>query len=160
SDLLVHVTGAGRLRDRYLEIPRRAYIDTDPGYLQMRTARYRHRADLELLASHTIHFSFAGNINGPSCTIPHVGLRWWPTRQPLHFPMWRPLPVVAKAPFTTVVKWAPYKPVEYQGIRYGMKDIEFLRFIDLPQRQSSRLALAMEGVPPVTRSELSELGWL
>jgi hypothetical protein len=160
ADLLVHVTGANRIRERYLEIPCRAYVDTDPGYTQMRAARDHHRADLELLESHTVHFSFAGNINHPTCTIPHVGLQWRPTRQPLHFPMWPPAPPAADAPFSTIVKWVPYKPIEYEGVIYGMKDVEFLRFIDLPQRQSSRLTLAMEGAPPVPRSELHKRGWL
>ena len=160
ADLLVHVTGAGRLRERYLEIPCRAFVDTDPGYTPMRVARDDHLTKLEALKSHTVHFSFAGNINRSSCTIPHVGLQWRPTRQPIHFPMWPLVPSVADAPFSTVVKWAPYKPIEYQGVVYGMKDIEFLRFIDLPRRQSSRFTLAMEGTPPVPRSELAKRGWL
>ena len=160
ADLLIHVTGAGRLRERYLEIPCRAYVDTDPGYTQMRAARSNHLTELEVLKSHNVHFSFAGNINRSNCTIPHVGLQWRPSRQPIHFPMWPLVPSVADAPFSTVVKWAPYKPIEYQGALYGMKDIEFLRFIDLPRQQSSQLILAIEGEPPISRSELNKRGWV
>lgn len=161
AELLIHVTGAGRLRDHYLAIPHRAYIDTDPGYVQMRTARYQHEADLELLHSHTAHFSYAGNIGTPECSIPAVGQEWHPTRQPIYLPLWAPCVAPPRdAPFTTIVKWAPYDPVEFEGVVYGMKDVEFMRFVDLPSRTRDRFLLAMEGPPPITADELRARRWL
>ena len=32
------------------------------------------------------------------------------------------------------MNWASYKPEEFAGETYGQKDIEFLRFLDLPSR--------------------------
>ena len=30
--------------------------------------------------------------------------------------------------------WAPRKPIVYDGVEYGLKDIEFWRIVDLPSR--------------------------
>ena len=35
--------------------------------------------------------------------------------------------------FTTITNWTAFKPIEFQGVSYGQKDIEFKRFLDLPK---------------------------
>jgi hypothetical protein len=160
ADLFVHVTGAGILRDEYLRIPRRAYVDTDPGYVQMRTAGSRADVEVAHLGHHTVHFSFGGNLGDPDCAIPDLGLVWHPTLQPVHLDLWPPALLPRRgAPLTTVIKWKPYDSVEYLGREYGMKDSEFVRFVNLAARAPVPIELASEGDPPVPRAELRQAGW-
>jgi hypothetical protein len=45
---------------------------------------------------------------------------------------WRP-ETPHREVFTTVMNWTSYKPVVYGGQSYGQKDVEFMRFQELPQ---------------------------
>ena len=157
ADLFLNVTGAGLVREEYLRIPRRAYIDTDPGFMQFRAAGGSER-DLLHLGRHTDFFSFGCNIGMPNCPIPTLGYAWQPTAQPIVLSLWpvAPLPGL-DAPFTTVMKWKTYPPVEFGGEQYGMKDVEFERFIELPSHTAQPLELAMTGAPPV--ADLERRGW-
>lgn len=160
ADVFLHVTGAGRMRDRYLDIPSRVYIDTDPGFVQARIARWQEPADLQMLADHNVHATFGTLIGRAGCRVPDVGVRWHPTVQPVHLPLWPALPPPPPgAPFTTVVKWQPYEVIEHEGVRYGMKDVEFLPYCGLPARASHPFELAMEGTPPLPEGELRRSGW-
>ena len=38
------------------------------------------------------------------------------------------------------------------GVRYGGKDVEFTRFLDLPRRRARPLEIAMSGAAPVIAS--------
>ena len=157
ADVFLNVTGAGLLRNGAELIPRRAYIDTDPGYVQVRIAKGSRR-DRDHLAAHNFHFSFGANIGRPGCRIPEAGFRWRPTRQPLALELWPVAPAPPPdAPVTTVLKWQTYDPVEYEGEVYGLKQAEFLRFVDLPRLSGAPFELAMAGRPP--RDDLEALGW-
>lgn len=159
ADLFVHVTGSGLMRDRYLEIERRAYIDTDPGFIQMRAANGSDW-DIDHLQKHTVYFTFAQNLGKPKCNIPTLDLKWHPTLQPLHLPLWSFDPPPSDAsPFTTVMVWKPYKPTEYQGELYGNKDMEFPAFVGLPALTTQPLELAMGGGAPLSSQALTTLGW-
>lgn len=157
AHLLINVTGAGLLRDEYLGIPHRAYVDTDPGYVQVRVAKGS-RKDLDHLRRHTIHFSFGCNIGTGDCSVPVVGLKWHPTVQPICLELWPVAPPAdPSAPFTTVLKWQTYGSVNYRGEEYGGKDTEFMRFQDLPQHTEHSLELAATG--PAPAEDLRLLGW-
>jgi hypothetical protein len=41
------------------------------------------------------------------------------------------------------MNWSSYNDVEYEGHRYGQKDVEFRRFLDLPTRTSVPMEVAM-----------------
>ncbi|MDQ3681405.1 MAG: hypothetical protein M3378_12895 [Actinomycetota bacterium] len=161
ADLFLHLTGVSVLRDEYHAIPRRAYVDTDPGFVQLRAAaELGQTRDRDWLQSHNVHFTFGCNIGQPGCRIPEVGLTWHPTVQPIDLDFWPAQPPPPPgAPFTTIVKWSPYSSVEHEGIVYGMKDVEFVKFLHLPRAATGPFELAMDGPPPVPESRLVELGW-
>src|SRR5207237_9852017 len=97
----------------------------------------------------------------PSCVIPAAGIRWQPTRQPLYSRMWPGnRPSRSDAPYTTLVAWNTYQPQRYLGRTYGTKDVEFLRFAELPLRCNGRFVLAMDGSPPKPARELEEMNWV
>ena len=131
ADLLINVSGTlGRLHD-YRRVRRLVYIDTDPVFTQIKIAQGQ--IDFaNLVNAHHLHFSFGEALPG---NVPTTGHHWRSTRQPIVLSEWqgsnhcRPV-------FTTVMNWTSYKPLVYEGRSYGQKDVEFKRFLDLPQKAS------------------------
>lgn len=157
ADLLINVSGVLERPDEYRQARRLVYIDSDPVFTQVKLARgqmdFRKLIDL-----HDVLFSFGESF---SPAMPETGLRWLPTRQPIVLAEWRPGQPHREV-FTTVMNWTSYKPVVFNGQTYGQKDIEFDRFIDLPQRVSPTvLEIAVnEGKTRRTpRSLLAYKGW-
>lgn len=156
ADLILNVSGtlrdpAGLDRGGTL-----VYIDSDPVFTQLKLARgqldFRHMVD-----AHDVHFSF-GETLGPAT--PTTGHRWLPTRQPVLLDEWRhDQPDGGR--YTTVMNWTSYNEVEYEGRRFGQKDAEFRRFLDLPIRAPVTLEVAMasgkNATPPYAL--LAHRGW-
>jgi hypothetical protein len=157
AELFINVTGAGIMRDEYVRIPRRAFIDTDPGYIQLRIAQGSAK-DIEQLGFHDSHFTFGMNLGKPGCRIPTCGLSWQGTVQPLCLDLFpAPPPARIDAPFTTIMKWQTYDAIEHEQEVYGLKDIEFLKFADLPVRADQAMEIAYMGSPPV--DDLTDKKW-
>ena len=62
------------------------------------------------------------------------------------------------APFTTVMNWQAYEALEYNGTKFGHKDIEFGKFINLPQLTTAPLEIAVSG-KNLPIQMLLNLGW-
>lgn len=157
ADLLINVSGSLERPEDYRSVRRLAYIDSDPVFTQVKLARGQ--ADFrQLLDMHDRHFSFGEHL---SAAVPEDGYRWRPTRQPVVISEWHPS-MLHREVFTTVMNWTSYKPVVYNGQTYAQKDVEFLRFIELPSRVAPAvLEIAVnEGKtrhPP--RTLLAHKGW-
>jgi hypothetical protein len=130
ADLLINVSGTLEHPEEYRRIPRLAYIDSDPGFTQVRLAGGQ--AEFERrVAAHDVHLSFG---ECPSSeVIPPTAYRWLPTRQPVVLSEWRPS-TPRRDVFTTVMSWTSYKPLVHAGQTYGQKDVEFRRFLGLPRK--------------------------
>ena len=143
ADLLLNVSGALEHPEHYRSIKRLAYIDSDPVFTQVKLALGDDRDFGQRVAVHDVHFSF-GECLGER--IPETGYRWLPTRQPILLGEWHPAAPHGEA-LTTVMSWTSYKPLRYNGIAYGQKDTEFVRFLDLPSRvRAARLEVAVGGL--------------
>ena len=83
------------------------------------------------------------------------------TVQPIALDQWPVQGDTAPDRFTTVMNWASYLPIEWQGQSYGQKDIEFERFKLLPQQTPQHLEMAMgQGIGGRRPTEeLRGLGW-
>jgi hypothetical protein len=131
ADLLLNVSGMLERPSAYRDVRRLAYIDTDPVFNQIRLATPNRNDLRELVDSHDVHFSFGETLDGREYADER---HWLPTRQPIVLDQWRSA-TPHRNIFTTVMNWSAKKtPPIYAGRTYGQKDIEFLRFIDLPQR--------------------------
>ena len=140
--------------DAFHRCRRRIFIDTDPGFTQFAMEPgVRSRPGYASPMDFHEHFTYGARIGQPDCPIPTHGLHWQPLRPPVALDL---LPVqdppAADACFTTVMAWAPRKPIVYDGVEYGLKDIEFMRIIDLPSRVGPCLEIALAGRRPPTRS--------
>jgi hypothetical protein len=152
ADLLLNVGGVCWLPEFRL-CRRRALVDMDPLFTQVE------RFGAEVLADYDVHFSYGVNIGRPGCTIPTGGVDWLPTVPPVVPGLWDGAEPAADAPFTTVGNWGSYGGVEYDGERFGQKDEEFLRVLDLPSRTAQPLELALSGAGAEVFARLRAAGW-
>jgi hypothetical protein len=56
------------------------------------------------------------------------------------------------------MSWRPRKTIVHNGVEYGQKDAEFMRFIDLPKRVGHIFEIALAG-PNAPREQISAAGW-
>jgi hypothetical protein len=165
ADLFLNISGACWLRDEYRGARRIAYLDSDPCYSQAKllavergTATEDQAYSVGLIRAHHCFFTFAENINDPSCAIPHCGLRWLPTRQPIVLDDWPFTFTPTAHAYTTVMSWKTDVTLpNLDGVTYGGKDVEFVKFIDLPPHTGVHLEVALSGAAP--REELQRHGW-
>ena len=129
ADLLINVSGTIEHPQRYRGIPRMAYIDSDPVFTQVKylqkNPEFPSRIDV-----HDTHFSFGESF---SEAMPVTGHRWLPTRHPMVMDEW-PVGAPFREVYSTVMNWTSYKPMVHDGRLYGQKDIEFRKFLHLPDR--------------------------
>jgi hypothetical protein len=144
--------------DSFRACRRRIFIDTDPGFTQFAmapdvpaTPAFASPMDFDE------HFTYGTRIGRPDCPIPTHGLDWQPLRPPVALD-YLPLRYTPDAAcFTTVMAWSPRQPIVYDGVEYGMKDVEFWRIAELPAHVGACLEIALGGPAPYDR--IRELGW-
>ena len=129
ADLVINVSGTLADPAAYRGRAVLAYIDSDPVFTQIKLARGQ-PGFCALVEAHDTHFSFGECLPG---TLPETRHRWIPTRQPIVLDQWQAEDPCRRV-FTTVMNWASYDPEELAGRSYGQKEIEFVRFLDLPGR--------------------------
>jgi hypothetical protein len=137
ADLLLNIGGVCWLPE-FLLCDRRILIDMDPFFTQIGQFAIEGRHDYHA------YFSYGANIGKPNCRIPHDGIEWHPTVPPVVPEIWH-CGDSSDAPFTTIANWSAYGETIYQGDRYGQKDGEFLRLLELPSYCSQKLELALSG---------------
>ena len=136
ADLLLNVSGSLARPQRYRQIPRLVYIDTDPTFTQVRLQlKHGFRKLQKRVAAHDLHFSFGERLERIPNPMPY---RWTSTRQPIVLDEWKTTTPPGGA-FTTVMSWTSFKPLRFARRNYGQKDLEFQAFIDLPRRAEPAL---------------------
>jgi hypothetical protein len=159
SDALINLCGATKLRDEHMECPVRIMVDTDPVYEQIKYAKADPGARAYLDA-HTHFFTYGENVGGPGWIVPLCGIPWKPTRPPVVLDLW---PQGSGEPecFSTIATWENKgKDIEFDGQSYvWSKHVNFLRFLDLPQRSNQCFTMAM--LPPSAEVEalVKSRGW-
>ena len=161
ADLLVNVSSAGWLKDYDFGVKHQMFIDGDPMFCQVGLLDPKNADYAKRVRAHDSHFSFGLNLGAADCLAPDVGIRWKKTVQPIALDWWPAQSDEGLDRFTTVMNWASYAPVEWQGKLYGQKDLEFDKFKQLPQRTPQHLEMAMgQGVGGKRPTEeLRALGW-
>jgi hypothetical protein len=160
ADFLLNIGGVCWLPEFRL-CRRLALIDMDPVFSQIG------RIGVTPPSDHHVRFSYGVNIGRPGCTVPTGGLDWLPTLPPVVPEMWQDRASMrsgqgdsaADGVLTTVASWKAYGAVTYQGERYGQKNEEFLRLLNLPSRTPQRLELAVSGGGDGEVEQLLAAGW-
>src|SRR2546428_998588 len=153
ADLFVDMGTHGAWLGEAKETGIRVLVDGDPGYTQMRAL-----AEDEDLGEYDYYYSVGRNVGTELSTVPTLGKQWRPMFDPVVVGLFPYQHIDANAPFSTVMAWQSYKPVEFNGTTYGLKDVEFVKFMDLPSRTSVPLAIAVGG-DSVPTELLEGAGW-
>jgi len=160
ADAFLNVTASQELREEHLAIPRRIYVESDPFAVQVKVAE-GDAPTIAALDAHDTHFTFGENLGAPDCDLPVEHVNWLPTRQPVVVDLWdNPHPPAPGTAFSTITTWRNKgKDLTFRGeTYYWTKDREFLKYLDLPQRRSSKFELAVVLDEPTERL-LHEHGW-
>lgn len=140
-------------------VPRRVFLDIDPGFAQMWRELRLHDA----FAGHDRFATLARNIGRPGCTVPTCGLAWTTLPQPVVFEHWPVAPPRPAGAYTGIGAWrGPNGPVEYQGHLYGLRCHEFRKFLPLPGRcpgETFEQALAIDPGDAKDIAALQGQGW-
>jgi hypothetical protein len=129
ADILINVSGSLEKPEKYRQVKKLVYIDTDPVFTQIKATEgdpdFRGRVN-----AHDVHFTFGECL---STDLLDTGHRWQPIRQPLVLNEWL-CSLPHRNTFTTVMNWTSYDVITYGGRTYGQKDLEFVKFMTLPQK--------------------------
>ena len=133
ADVLINVAGTLEKPWDYRTIKKLVYIDTDPVFCQIGAES---GADSKImkqrLDAHDVFFTL-GECLSANDAIPNLEREWNTTKYPIVLDHWR-----GDSPsgdrFTTIMNWSSYETLTYQNERYGQKDVEFMKFIELPRK--------------------------
>jgi hypothetical protein len=147
--------------DEFRECNTRIFVDIDPGFTQFKMSPTPNTSCPGYASPYDFNFQFTcgERIGQPDCPIPTHGLRWHPIRQPLALNLIQPRFTPQARRFTTVMSWTAYGSVEYQGVTYGQKNLEMLKFLDLPRRAGEAFEIALGGVGAPAQ-QLRDAGWI
>jgi len=173
ADLFLNVSGGTLLRDNYMPCRCKVLIDTDPGWNHFRNYP---RLDANPgwggghgYRAHDHFFTYAERIGKPDCVLPTLGIDWMPTRPPVILDRWNSRPPARH--WTTVLTWKNHaEQIEYRGIRYGTKEMEFEKIERLPGLVGASMEIAAGGTDRPeneaeaktwypTRPRWERLGW-
>jgi len=150
ADLFVNLSGGSWFwRDEYAAIPRKIFIDSDPAFTQLAIAKAEPWY-VEFFRRFDRLFTFGSNIGTPASPVPTGEFTWLKTWQPVTQSDWTS-DVVPRDRFTTVMTWQ----IESFTDVDGNKDLEFVRFIDLPSRTPQKFERAIHGPQALLRQH----GW-
>jgi hypothetical protein len=141
-------------RPEYALPRRRAFIDVDPGFTQVRLAT--DRAFAGWVGRCERHFTVGTRIGTAGCPVPAVGVDWIHTLPPVALDLWPAAGGADATHVTTIMRWRGFFDATHDGIEYGQKDREFPRYLDLPRRTSQPFRLAIVGADT---ESLERHGW-
>ena len=146
----------GTSYDRAGNIPIRIFIDSEPGWGQIKIVQALDKG--ERLRDYHYFYTAGLNIGTEVCSVPTGGIEWRHVPTPVLLDHPADDAPKSSGRFTTVMNWASgHNTYEYQGKNFGNKGLEFDRFIKLPQMIDEEIELAVSGTPPIDR--LIRNGW-
>lgn len=137
---------------------RRAFIDVDPGHLQVCIAE-----TVMAIGEHEAYLTVGVNVNEPDCKIPTAGLKWRPFLPFVYLPLWGfSSDPGSGAPFTSITQWT-WETLKYndQVVSVSKRDA-YLKYLELPQLTRRPFELAVnigETDPAGDRRLLHAHGW-
>jgi hypothetical protein len=146
----------GTWDDEAAAVPVRVLLDPDPGFRQIKMEKDRRRGAPP--PPYDAFYTYGFHVGTKRSAAPTAGLPWRHVFHPVDVRLHRPSPPPRDGAFTTVMNWKSLPPVEIDGARYGMKDVEFPRFEHLPSLVDVPMEVAVEG-HDVPQDRLERAGW-
>jgi hypothetical protein len=136
--------------------PLRVLLDGEPGWNQIGIKNMIDSG--ESVPFYDAYFSLGLNIGTPKAMAPDLGITWERMMVPVLIEPTPYIPISKDASFTTVMAWQANPVKTYEGKTYGMKDVEFQKFLELPKLVNQKMEIAVSG-PNVPWDLLKENGW-
>lgn len=158
ADLAINISGM--LQDEALlaPIPRRAYLDLDPGFIQL----WQEVQGIDMRFGGHTHFVTIGlRIGRPDCEVPTCGRDWITTVQPCVMRHWLPGDRIVHDALTTVGHWRGYGSIVHGGAFYGQKAHSVRPLMALPTL-TEEVFMPAFSIHPDERKDLDALaahGW-
>jgi glycosyltransferase involved in cell wall biosynthesis len=162
AELVINLHGGTKPHAELCAAERLVYLETDPVRLQIEL-HDGVQSSFEFLEPHSAFFTFAENLGRPGCELPVCErFPFRPTRQPVVQDLWAGRANGEPELITTVGNWQQgWRDVRFRGEDYRWsKDLEWMKFVDLPRRTGKRFELALSGYQPRHREYLEKHGWV
>lgn len=138
AELLVNISGYLPLDAPLMRIPRRAYVDVDPGFTQIWGLQVGMAFE-----QHNFFFTTGQNVGRPTFAIPTGGIDWRPILPPVFLGAWPACIDPRCERFSTIADWRGSQQAIFDTQYYGTKRDEFVRFLRVPQLAHQRIELAL-----------------
>ncbi|HEX8473728.1 MAG TPA: hypothetical protein VF666_06815 [Pyrinomonadaceae bacterium] len=161
AELIINLHGGTVPLPEHSASGRLVYLETDPVELQVQLYHNERKA-IDVLEPHAAFFTFGENYGRPDCLLPvSERFRFQTTRQPIVLDFWQQQHNgTPPSAFTTIGNWQQQRQITFQGeIYHWSKHLEFCRFVDLPERTSVNLELALCNYDDAARLMLESKGW-
>lgn len=132
------------------------YLDGEPGRCQMKMEN--RVAAGKSVTEYQRYYTVGLNVGTPRSSAPTAGKEWRSFFDPVVLDLYSPEALQPDASFTTVMSWQAHPPIEYGGRVYRQKDVEFAKFMRLPELTDVPLEIAVAG-GDVPLAELEGAGW-
>ncbi|HUQ21269.1 MAG TPA: hypothetical protein VM099_16775 [Gemmatimonadaceae bacterium] len=142
--------------DELERCPRRAFLDGDPMFTQVRMLDASNPTG-DVLARYPTLFTYWTRQTAADTKVPSAGRTWISTTPAVATSLWEVAPSRCGTPVRTLMNWGGFRDVQIDGLVYGKKDRSVVDLIDMPSLTTQRLELAVGGSPP--REELESHGW-
>src|SRR5678815_358100 len=138
ADLLLNISGHLPSDSPLMKVPRRAYVDVDPGFTQIWAGQYDMGVD-----RHNFFFTVGQNVGTPNFTLPLGGVEWQPILPPVALDFW-PARIDANCKrIGTVGDWRGSQHAIHDAEYFGGKRREYIRLLHLPKEAGQRIELAL-----------------
>jgi hypothetical protein len=139
SDVLLNFNGYLRDEQLLLLPDMRVFVDIDPGFGQI----WAEQGLYDGVADHH-RYATVGLRIGLESTIPTRNKSWVPTLPPVVMSCWQPS-AEFRPYFTSVVTWrGPFAPLQFGGLRLGLRVHSLRGFANLPRLCAVGLELALD----------------
>jgi hypothetical protein len=150
---LINISGLLQDEELLAPIPRRAYLDLDPGFVQF----WQAMQGIDMRFGGHTHFVTIGlGIGRPDCAVPTCGREWIKTLQPVVLSLWPVAERITYNALTTVGNWRGYGSIDHQGAFYGQKAHSMRGLITLPTLTGEVFMPALS-IHPDERKDLDAL---
>lgn len=158
--LIINLHGSTVPLEEHSAGGRLVYMGTDPADVEIEVSQGVQET-IEYLEPHFAFFTWGLNHGNPDCLLPWSGrFPFVPSAPPVVMDFWDDGGPPGRS-FTTIGNWRQeYRDVVFNGERYTWsKHHEFMKVIDLPQRVSQPLELALSSYTEDDRRMLEAHGW-
>jgi hypothetical protein len=155
-DLFIDYGAHGTWNKEAGKINLKVLIDGEPGTTQMKMLLKEKKG--EKLPEYDHYYTVGQNIGEKNCTVPEAGRDWRKIFHPVDTEQFTNVPTICNGVFTTVMNWQSRENLEFEGVIYGHKDMEFEKFLTLPNKTNDIFDIAVAG-PRIPNDKLKENHW-